>query len=256
MDRAHARRPAGARIVLAALLLLGTFGATACKQPLPLSGHQLYSSPQTNPVVVSEDGLYLLVANTTSGTVSVFDRERLHGPSGLRPGSALMATLHVGHDPVAVAQRPGSNQYWVANHISDTVSILDLDELLSRVKNLIRLHTRTPGGQLSLELREFSFGNAQVDFQTHEVLVDGEAVRMTRLELELLKHFIQNEGRVISREELLREVWQMPHQLNSRAPDQFVRRLRKIFEPEASKPRYFLTVRETGYRFVSDGEDR
>jgi len=43
--------------------------------------------------------------------------------------------------------------------------------------------------------------------------------------------------------------------LSTRAPDQFIRRLRKIFEPEPAKPRFFLTIRDAGYRFVAKGED-
>jgi YVTN family beta-propeller protein len=109
------------------LLVLGTLGATACKQPLPLSGSQLYSSPQTNPIVVSEDGAYLLVANTTSGTVSLYARERLFQGATLRAGRALLAEIPVGHDPVAIAQRPGSSHFWVANHISDTLSVIDVE---------------------------------------------------------------------------------------------------------------------------------
>lgn len=71
--------------------------------------------------------------------------------------------------------------------------------------------------------------------------------------MKLLRYFVENEGRVIRREELLVEVWGMAATATTRAVDQFVRRLRVIFEPDASRPRYFLTLRDTGYRFVSEG---
>jgi two-component system OmpR family response regulator len=46
----------------------------------------------------------------------------------------------------------------------------------------------------------------------------------------------------------------MPGNINTRAPDQFIRRLRKIFEPDPAQPRYFLTIRDAGYRFIPEGE--
>ena len=64
-------------------------------------------------------------------------------------------------------------------------------------------------------------------------------------------HVVENEGRVIRREELLERVWEMPGSITTRAVDQFIRRLRKLFEPDPSEPRYFLTIRDAGYRFVS-----
>jgi DNA-binding response OmpR family regulator len=139
----------------------------------------------------------------------------------------------------------GANQY--------LTKPFDLDEFLSRVKNLLALHGRSverrrkrPGRVASVE-----FGDAQVNFETFEVTVSGQPVRMTQLEMSLLQYFVENEGRVIPRYELLENVWNMPGSLNTRAPDQFIRRLRKAFERDPSEPRHFLTIRDAGYRFVA-----
>ena len=70
----------------------------------------------------------------------------------------------------------------------------------------------------------------------------------------MLRYFVENEGRVIPRRELLENVWGMPGTLNTRAPDQFIRRLRKTFEPDPAQPRHFLTIRDAGYRFVAKPE--
>jgi two-component system OmpR family response regulator len=78
---------------------------------------------------------------------------------------------------------------------------------------------------------------------------------MTQLEMALLRYFIENEGRVVPRSELLENVWGMPGTINTRAPDQFIRRLRKTFEPDPAKPRHLLTIRDAGYRFVAKGEE-
>ncbi len=79
---------------------------------------------------------------------------------------------------------------------------------------------------------------------------------MTQLEMSLLRYFVENESRVIPRHELLKNVWGLPGSLNTRAPDQFIRRLRKIFEPDPAQPRHFLTIRDAGYRFVAKPEDK
>jgi len=131
----------------------------------------------------------------------------------------------------------------------------DLDEFLSRVRGLLTMYAlraeRRSVNEPAISILEF--GEARVDFDLHEVTVAGESVHMTPLELRLLRHFAENEGRVIPRSELLEEVWDAPGNLKTRAPDQFIRRLRKLFEVEPAEPRFFLTVREMGYRFVAEG---
>ncbi len=128
----------------------------------------------------------------------------------------------------------------------------ELDELISRVKNLLARYQRQ-GGNLADSVRaRFEFGDAIVDFANLDIEVKGEKVKMTRLELKLLEYFVQNEGRVIPRGELLTNVWEMPASISTRAPDQFIRRLRKIFEADPSNPQHLLTVREAGYKFIAN----
>ena len=143
----------------------------------------------------------------------------------------------------------GANQY--------LTKPFDLDEFLSRVKNLLTLHGRWAGeGAHSLaSLGSFEFGDARINFETFQATVRGKSLRMTQMEMKLLRYFVENEGRVIPRGELLEKVWDMPGYLNTRAPDQFIRRLRKAFEPDPARPRHFLTIRDAGYRFVTAGEE-
>jgi two-component system, OmpR family, alkaline phosphatase synthesis response regulator PhoP len=127
----------------------------------------------------------------------------------------------------------------------------DLDEFISRVKNLlVRPSRRTAGVTPDSTI---AFGEAVVDFDTFEVTVAGESVRLTQLEMKLLRYFVTHAGRVIPRDELLREVWEVPGDLHTRAPDQFIHRLRKAFEPDPGNPRFILTIRDAGYRFVAEG---
>jgi DNA-binding response OmpR family regulator len=126
----------------------------------------------------------------------------------------------------------------------------DLDEFLSRVRNLLTMHARRSSRRVSREATTLSLGPVEVDFDTFEATRDGEPLRMTRMELDLLRYFAENPNRVISRGELLEHVWDLPGHLATRAPDQFIHRLRKLLEPDPANPRHFLTVRDAGYRFV------
>jgi len=132
----------------------------------------------------------------------------------------------------------------------------DLDEFLSRVKSLLVLYDRRVerAARTPSAIASFAFGNVAIDFEKFQVTVGGEPVRMTQLEIKLLRYFVENEGRIIPRRELLEDVWGVPGNLITRAPDQFIRRLRKALEPDPSRPRHFLTLRDAGYRFVAAPE--
>lgn len=132
----------------------------------------------------------------------------------------------------------------------------DLDELISRVRSLLLMYDRRArrvNGAAPAAPDPYRFGAAEIDFATYEATVADKKVKLTQLEMKLLQYFIQRDGRVIPRDELLENVWEMPATIATRAVDQFIRRLRKIFEPEPSRPRHFLTVRDVGYRFVAAG---
>lgn len=134
----------------------------------------------------------------------------------------------------------------------------DLDEFLSRVKTLLALYARRVdrNSQRPEPIPSYAFGNVEIHFDTFEATVGGEPVRMTQLEMKLLRYFVENEGRIIPRRELLEKVWDVPGNLNTRAPDQFILRLRKALEPEPARPRHFLTLRDAGYRFIAQPEDK
>ncbi|MDX1948716.1 MAG: response regulator transcription factor [Pirellulaceae bacterium] len=133
----------------------------------------------------------------------------------------------------------------------------DLEELLSRVRNLLTHHPRRHQGapRTKSELTSYEFGTAKIDFPQYELSVAGKAVQLTKREWELLAFFVENEGRLIPRQELLENVWQMPGHIATRAPDQFILRLRKIFETDPTAPRHFLTIRDLGYRFIAKPDE-
>src|SRR5262249_43604609 len=92
------------------------------------------------------------------------------------------------------------------------------------------------------------FGDVVVDLTTRVVTREGEAVKLTHLEFELLGHFVRNPGEVYTRERLLREVWAIGSG-SRRTVDNFVAQLRAKLERDPDRPRHLVTVRGTGYRF-------
>jgi two-component system alkaline phosphatase synthesis response regulator PhoP len=132
----------------------------------------------------------------------------------------------------------------------------DLEELISRINNLLTHYKRryeVPRPS-AIALTTFEFGDARINFAEHELVIGGKPVQLTKREWELLRFFIENEGKLISRQDLLEQVWQMPGHIQTRAPDQFILRLRKLLEPDPAEPQHFLTVRDMGYRFVARPE--
>ncbi|MCO8123677.1 response regulator transcription factor [Stieleria sp. TO1_6] len=132
----------------------------------------------------------------------------------------------------------------------------ELDELLSRVKNLLQHSVVQPTHHSTRRVREsieqIEFGRIKAHFLNHEVSVAGKPVPMTPKQLKLLRYFSENPDRVISRSELLSEVWEISGNLQTRAVDQTVAQLRKIIEPDSTSPIHLLTIRDAGYRFILD----
>ncbi len=118
-------------------------------------------------------------------------------------------------------------------------------ELSARVKAALR--RSEPAS--SQRLRE-TIGRLQVDFTSHTALDDKGAVELSAKEWDLLKFFLHQEGRVISREELLDKVWGYDHPPDTRTVDNFIVRLRKKIEINPKEPHHFLTAHGMGYRFL------
>ena len=132
------------------------------------------------------------------------------------------------------------------------VKPFDLNELLARVRSVLRRRTWDLGGgkEERAAPRVVTIGDARVDFDSHEVVVRGEPVTLTRLELDLLRYFVDHPGKVLSRDTLLEEVWKLRNYSTARTVDNFISRLRRHFEKDAQSPEHFVSVRGAGYKFV------
>jgi DNA-binding response OmpR family regulator len=103
---------------------------------------------------------------------------------------------------------------------------------------------RTPTGDV------VSFAGISVDFTRMEVLRDGHPVGLTAQEFKTLKFLIQNAERVISRDELLNEVWGYQNYPSTRTVDNHILKLRQKLEKDPANPVHFRTVHGMGYKFV------
>ena len=130
-----------------------------------------------------------------------------------------------------------------------------LPELLTRVRNLIERRRSMFSATESPKLAEPSLltigEGVTVDFDRFELCVQGATQPLTTMELQLLRYFFQHEDKVLSRTQIMQDVWGDTAGFGSRTIDNFVLRLRKLIEPDPANPRHFLSVRGTGYRFVS-----
>jgi two-component system OmpR family response regulator len=133
------------------------------------------------------------------------------------------------------------------------VKPFELGELLARVRSMLRRRAWERERQregTKPSATAVVLGEARIDFESHEVVRAGEPIKLTRLELDLLRYFIEHPQKVLSREHLLEEVWKLHGYSTARTVDNFVFRLRRHFENDPTEPRYFVSVRGAGYKFV------
>ncbi|SEB44148.1 response regulator transcription factor [Terriglobus roseus] len=133
----------------------------------------------------------------------------------------------------------------------------DLSILLARLNSLLR---RMQWQQESVpaepipepeEVRDiYEFDGKTINFDTLEIHASGKVTRLTLMEADLLRYLLVREGRVVSRKEILEEVWRVREDTDTRAIDNFIVRLRRYLEDDPVRPKHLLTVRGVGYRFV------
>ena len=118
-------------------------------------------------------------------------------------------------------------------------------ELLARVRRAIRRLNQSPE-----KYDLFSFDDIEVSFSKMELSKAGKMVPLAPQELKILRFFSNNDGRVVSRAELLNEVWGYNNYPTTRTVDTHILRLRQKLEKDPCKPVHFRTVHGTGYKFV------
>jgi two-component system alkaline phosphatase synthesis response regulator PhoP len=118
-------------------------------------------------------------------------------------------------------------------------------ELLARVRAQLRRGSDRPQAH-----QEFVLGDVHIDVQRRMVTRKGRRLEVSTREFELLRYFLAHRGEVVSREQLLRDVWGYNQLVVTRTVDKFVAKLRCHIEPRPHDPRFLITVHGSGYQLV------
>lgn len=130
-------------------------------------------------------------------------------------------------------------------------------ELLARVRRAMRRNAQKQLAAATVSEAPahdlLGFGDVEIDFTSMEAKRAGKPVSMTAQEFKLLKFMARASERVVSREELLNEVWGYHNYPSTRTVDNHILRLRQKLEPDPAHPRFFVTVHSAGYKFLPGG---
>ena len=130
------------------------------------------------------------------------------------------------------------------NYVTKPFSIT---ELLARVRAVLR---RTGSGVAKPAADAISIGDIEIDFKLHQARRGTVRIEFTARELDLLRYFVQHTGQVVTREQILNEVWGYEEFPTTRTIDNFVAKLRQKIETSPHGPEHILTIHGSGYKFV------
>lgn len=160
----------------------------------------------------------------------------------------LMLTARDQPDDVVYGLRLGSDDY--------VTKPFDLAVLLARMEGLLRrggwarsATADTSSAEPETRGEREVFGEFWIDFSTWHALTLAGVVELSRKEIAVMQLMLRRAGQVVSRRELLAEVWGLPDHPNTRVVDNVILALRKNFEKDSLKPRHIHNVRGVGYRF-------
>jgi len=122
-----------------------------------------------------------------------------------------------------------------------------LDELLLRIKGMLR--RKEWYKSITSQQPVYNFGGFEINFENLQCQKGKDHFQLTAYEAMVLKYLIDNKGNVVTRKELLENVWHMNPEVETRTVDNFIARLRKYFEIDPSKPVFITSIRSAGYMF-------
>ena len=134
-------------------------------------------------------------------------------------------------------------EYGADDYMTKPFNIL---EVKARIKTILR---RAGGAQPAEEKKIIRVRDMEVNLVKRTVTLAGKDVRLTAKEFDLLQLFINNRGKVFSREQMLETVWKYDYTGDARTVDVHIRRLREKLEPDPAQPQYILTKWGVGYYF-------
>jgi DNA-binding response OmpR family regulator len=137
----------------------------------------------------------------------------------------------------------------------------DLSILLVRIKSLLRrtawqrnsVSSAPPEGDSPATVSaEYHFNHRTIRFEELELVAPNRTTQLTVMEADLLRYLTEREGQIVSRKEILEQVWRVHEDTDTRAIDNFIVRLRRYIEDDPAHPQHLVTVRGVGYRFLAN----
>jgi DNA-binding response OmpR family regulator len=132
----------------------------------------------------------------------------------------------------------------------------DLSILLVRLKSLLRRTAWQQQPPAASEAPpppdEYAFNHRTIRFDTLELIAHNHITHLTLMEADLLRFLTDREGQIVSRKDILEQVWRVHEDTDTRAIDNFIVRLRRYIEDDPANPQHLLTVRGIGYRFLAN----
>lgn len=125
----------------------------------------------------------------------------------------------------------------------------NLEELLLRVGNLLKRKIQNPESRI--QNQHYRFRGNEINFLTFEIKSqNGKKLAISKREIQLLKLLIERKNEVVSREDILRTVWEYDVYPSTRTIDNYIVNFRRYFEKSPREPKHFFSVRGVGYKFV------
>jgi DNA-binding response OmpR family regulator len=134
----------------------------------------------------------------------------------------------------------------------------ELAILIARINGLLRRRRwneeAPPASTPASAPDVYSFAGRTLDFTAMEVHARGESHKLTLMECDLLRYLVTNAGQPVSRRAILENVWDLHESTDTRAIDNFIVRLRRYIEDRPDSPRFLVTIRGVGYKFLPDAK--
>ena len=165
--------------------------------------------------------------------LDILDRLRARGVAV----PVIVLTATEGEDETARALNEGADDY--------VTKPFSITELLARVRAVLR----RSGAQQSAA-NAIRIGDIEIDFKLHQARRGKQRIEFTAREFDLLRYFVQHTGQVVTREQILNEVWGYEEFPTTRTIDNFVAKLRQKIEKSPHAPEHILTIHGSGYKFV------
>ena len=207
----------------------------------------LLASPQSGPEKISVIVLDCMLPGKDGFAITRALRE------AQRYTPILMLTARTRPEDILEGLEAGADDY--------LPKPFDLNILLVRVKSLLR-RTAWQAAQNAapsdtpppppLPADTYFFNNRTIDFASLELIAPNRFTNLTVMEADLLRFLTDREGQIVSRKDILEQVWRVHEDTDTRAIDNFIVRLRRYIEDDPANPQHLTTVRGVGYRFLAN----